>query len=141
MKEEFYPSNEYDSTEAGPVHDFAVRAVLESKSLTKDEKRALLSSWASDRRAVENHPALRRRDDGSLVEIDAILEALKQLDGAEERPSPEAVGRRRPHRTLRSWIARRRHDDDDDDPPTAPAALPWPRPAPLADASALTPAA
>jgi hypothetical protein len=89
-------------------------------------KRALLASWASDARAVPNCPALRRLDDGNLVLIDDVLNALKQLD----RGSTSTVRRNdtevRPgshrhwSRLARRW---RRHsdDDDDDDPPTAPA--------------------
>ena len=80
--------------------------------LPVERKRALLASWASDARAVTNAPALRRLDDGTAIEIDVILDALKRLDGLVEtsrRPSP----RRKPW-----WIR-----DDDDDPPTAPAAV------------------
>jgi hypothetical protein len=44
------------------------------------EKRALLASWISDARAVENSPSLRRLDSGAVVEVDAILRALVLLD-------------------------------------------------------------
>src|ERR1700684_146639 len=44
------------------------------------EKRALLASWISDARAVENAPSLRRLDSGAVVEVDAILRALVLLD-------------------------------------------------------------
>ena len=38
--------------------------VLRDVNLTIDEKRELLASWASDARAVPDHPDLRRLDDG-----------------------------------------------------------------------------
>ena len=142
MTEAFYPSNEYDSSDEDYRVDRSPEAVIHSQHLTTDEKRALLSSWASDARAVENVPALRRLDDGSLVEIDAVLAALRRLDGIKEQRKPAPFVRRggQSYRVARHWPARR-HDDDDDDPPTAPVALPLPRPAPLADTSALAPAA
>ena len=48
--------------------------------LTTAEKRAVLASWISDARAVENAPSLRRLDSGAVVEVDAILQALVLLD-------------------------------------------------------------
>lgn len=56
--------------------------VLDHPSMTDEEKRALLSSWASDRHAVENAPALRRLDSGAVVSIDDILAALAALPAA-----------------------------------------------------------
>lgn len=113
--------------------------VLAATYLTTDEKRALLASWASDARAVTDAPALRRLDDGQLIEIDEILAALKQLDEIEDAGEATlatliptrmrvALSRRR----LRGWKNERRfrrfwRDDDDDDPPPCPVAL-WPRP-------------
>jgi hypothetical protein len=44
--------------------------------LTTAEKKAVLASWISDARAVENAPSLRRLDSGAVVEVDAILHAL-----------------------------------------------------------------
>jgi len=88
-------------------------------------KRALLASWASDARAVPNCPALRRLDDGNLVLIDDVLNALKLLDGKQTAPvdrrDAEVGPGSRGHwsRLARRW--RRNIDDDDDDPPTAPA--------------------
>lgn len=98
--------------------------------MSTNDKRALLASWASDARAVPNCPALRRLDDGNLVLIDDVLDALKMLDGEPSRragPSDEqttSLGRGHWSRLARH---RRRHrnDDDDDDPPTAPASA-WP---------------
>jgi hypothetical protein len=54
--------------------------VLRHPRLTRGEKRALLSSWASDAHAVENQPTLRRLDDGTVLPVDEILRALKSLD-------------------------------------------------------------
>jgi hypothetical protein len=88
-------------------------------------KRALLASWASDARAVPNCPALRRLDDGNLVLIDDVLNALKLLDGKQTAPvdrrDTEVGPGSRGHwsRLARRW--RRNVDDDDDDPPPAPA--------------------
>ena len=48
--------------------------------LTRADKRAILASWISDARAVENAPALRRLESGAVVEADAILQALGSLD-------------------------------------------------------------
>lgn len=41
-------------------------------------------STPSDLRAVENQPALHRLDDGTLLHIDEILDALKALDSSTE---------------------------------------------------------
>ena len=106
-------------------------SVVLDPTITVEEKRALLASWASDARAVANRPELRQLDDGSLIQIDDITRALKELDvvpaspsvpGLRSRPSP-----RRGPRSKMTWLWRR-HDDDDDDPPTpAPAGI-RPRP-------------
>ena len=113
--------------------------VLTATHLTVDEKRAILASWASDARAVTDAPALRKLDDGQLVEIDEILAALKQLDDTEDEDESSlanlvptrmraAITRRR-QRSLKGERRFRRfwRDDDDDDPPPCPvAARPWP---------------
>ena len=55
--------------------------VLADLSLTKEEKRALLASWASDAAAVPSCPGLRAPTDlRSPVKIDVILDALCRLD-------------------------------------------------------------
>jgi hypothetical protein len=57
------------------------RDVLADSRLTKDEKRALLASWASDAAAVPSQPRLRRLPGShKLVSIDDILSALDALD-------------------------------------------------------------
>ena len=61
--------------------------VTSNPKLTRAEKRAVLASWISDARAVENTPSLCRLDSGAAIEVDAILQALVLLD--EWRPSAE----------------------------------------------------
>ncbi len=68
--------------------------VLRDTSLTIEAKRALLASWASDANAIPNLPALRRLEDGTVLDIDEILEALRRLDdplGDDEPPTPVAA--------------------------------------------------
>jgi len=81
--------------------------VVDDPNLTIADKRAILASWVSDARAVENAPTLRRIDSGAVVEVDAILEALRALD-----QSGGVVVR------LLTRVARRRELDDEDPPPT-----------------------
>jgi hypothetical protein len=112
--------------------------VVNDPDLLLQTKRELLADWASDRRAVLDHPALRRLDTGALVNIDAVLDALKRLDELEVQEAwaalsrPPGKTRAKPHRmTWAFW-----KDDDDDDPPPCPAAaVPW-KPRPLLDATA-----
>jgi len=47
--------------------------VTNDTKLTTEKKRAILASWISDARAVENAPSLRQLDSGAFVEVDAIL--------------------------------------------------------------------
>ena len=54
--------------------------VTNDPKLTTAEKRAVLASWISDARAIENAPSLRRLDSGAVVDVDAILQALGLLD-------------------------------------------------------------
>ena len=50
--------------------------------LDTSAKRAILASWASDACAVENLPHWRKLPGtGTLVALDAILDALQALDG------------------------------------------------------------
>src|SRR3569623_60447 len=100
--------------------------VVQDPDMSIEAKRSLLASWASDARAVPNCPALRRLDDGNLVLIDDVLNALKLLDGKKraapvDRRDAEVGPGSRGHwsRLARRW--RRNIDDDDDDPPAAPA--------------------
>jgi len=98
--------------------------IVRDWTLSPPQKRALLASWASDARAVPDHPALRRLDDGRIVEIDDVLDALKALDrdlagGALGDQNTTFIRRGHWSRLRRLW--RRNDDDDDDNPPTAPA--------------------
>ena len=54
--------------------------VINDPDLTLNEKRAILSSWASDACAVEAAPELRSSSSGALVRFDDIMEALRTLD-------------------------------------------------------------
>lgn len=75
------------------------RDVLADLSLTTEEKRALLASWASDAAAVPCRPDLRAPTElRSPVTIDAILDALCRLDSDPHHPPGG-----KPHR-LRSTV-------------------------------------
>jgi hypothetical protein len=54
--------------------------VVDDPDLTLNEKRSILASWASDACAVEAAPALREVPGGNRVNVDDILEALRELD-------------------------------------------------------------
>jgi hypothetical protein len=57
-------------------------------TLDAQEKRAILSSWASDACAVESVPALRMPSGVTQpVSFDAIMDALRQLDQGETLPA------------------------------------------------------
>jgi hypothetical protein len=73
----FHPVSHYDS----PAD------VLSDARLSTDEKRVILSSWASDMYGVESYPALREVP-GILhrLRLDDILAALKQLDDDTDPP-------------------------------------------------------
>lgn len=145
----FYPSDEYETNDRDTAEGHSdPYDVVFDPSLTIEQKRAILASWASDARAVRDRPALRQLEDGTVLHIDKILGALKELDG---KPAPsikagvvqprERLGRRRtPVRTLRRLGISRRHDDDDD-PPPCPSAAKAPRPAPILSGEAALSAA
>lgn len=62
--------------------------VVNDPDMTRQEKRAILASWASDVCAVEAAPELRQAPSGPPVRFDDIMDALKRLDGeAVERPT------------------------------------------------------
>jgi hypothetical protein len=73
----FHPISHYDS----PAD------VLNDARLSTDEKRVILSSWASDMYVVESHPAFREVP-GILRRLclDDILAALRQLDDNDPPP-------------------------------------------------------
>jgi len=61
--------------------------VVMHPSLTLAEKRAILASWASDASAIASCPALRVPEGQKMpVTIDAILDALCELDGGPRTP-------------------------------------------------------
>jgi hypothetical protein len=66
--------------------------VLDDPDLTTQEKRAILSAWASDACAVESCPSLRSPPgaNGSAVTFDEVLDALKSLD---DDPPPRPGGK------------------------------------------------
>jgi hypothetical protein len=60
--------------------------VLGDPDLTLNEKRAILSSWASDVCALEAAPELREIPRGKVVRFDDIMDALRSLYRDERRP-------------------------------------------------------
>jgi hypothetical protein len=70
--------------------------VVDDPDLTRNEKRAILASWASDACAVEAAPELRTAPGGKPVTFDDIMDALRALDweGDDSRRWRKAVRRR-----------------------------------------------
>jgi hypothetical protein len=65
--------------------------VLRDPDLTTNEKRAILSSWASDACAIESAPALRQRPGAKRpVTFDEVVDALRSLD---DDPPPPPGGK------------------------------------------------
>lgn len=105
--------------------------ILSDPNMSRAEKRAVLTSWASDARAVPGAPSLRELEDGSHIEVDDILFALKVLDAghgiqsSQKQPTSlwlRPLERRRlPASRTWSRFLRQRSRDDDDDPPPCPA--------------------
>jgi hypothetical protein len=56
--------------------------VVNDPDMTKQEKRAILASWASDACAVEAAPLRQAPDTPAPVTVDHVLEALRTLDAA-----------------------------------------------------------
>ena len=72
----FHPVSHYDSPDD----------VLDDAKLSTEEKRLILSSWASDMYAVESHPALREVPGIShRLRLDDMLATLKRLGSAATR--------------------------------------------------------
>lgn len=59
--------------------------VVQDTDLTLYEKRAILSSWASDACAVEDSPEFRQPSGAAPVKFDDIMDALRSLDAELER--------------------------------------------------------
>jgi hypothetical protein len=83
----FHPVSHYES----PAD------VLNDPRLSTDEKRVILSSWASDMYVVESHPALREVPGiPQRLRLDDILAALKQLDDDTDPPPRGGLAMRLP---------------------------------------------
>jgi hypothetical protein len=109
----FHPVAHYDSPDD----------VMNDARLSTNEKRVILSSWASDMYVVESHPALREIPGiPHRLHLDDILAALKQLDDDTD-PSPRGglamrlprfsklacVASDEPRRFIDRHVATRRH--------------------------------
>ncbi|WP_407168616.1 hypothetical protein [Bradyrhizobium sp. ORS 111] len=92
----FHPVSHYNSP-----HD-----VLNDPKLSTDEKRVILSSWASDMYVVESYPALREVPGiPHRLRLDDILAALKQLDGEDNPPPRGGLAMRQPRFSKLDCIA------------------------------------
>jgi hypothetical protein len=70
------------------------RDVLSADEIGRDEKRAILASWASDIFAIESIPALRLYPGtDNAVSYDEIIEALKTLDRSDRLPGKQDASR------------------------------------------------
>ena len=80
------------------------RDVVADPTLSINEKRAILASWASDAASVASNPALRELPGSSkTVTIDEVLEALATLDHHPKGPPGGKPARTRS--TLRTALA------------------------------------
>jgi hypothetical protein len=69
------------------AHHRSVQAVLKDPKLSSDEKRAILSAWASDMYAVESSPMLRMIPGHTApLRLNEILGALRGLDDDDPPP-------------------------------------------------------
>lgn len=108
------------------------REVLAHPHLSREDKRAILASWASDACAVDGAPGLRclTGSKAEPVPVDTVFAALAELDREAILVPIKRVPPRRRARglsRLRQYLRPRRRDDDDDGPPPCPAAV-RPRP-------------
>jgi hypothetical protein len=68
------------------------RDVLAAGDIGKQEKRAILASWASDMFAIESVPALRLYPcTAEAVSYDEIIQALKYLDEDDRRAGEQGL--------------------------------------------------
>lgn len=86
--------------------------VLHDPRMTISEKRTLLAAWASDARAVQDLPGVRQLDNGAVVSLDEILDALRSLDHASREDLSGSAAPRR-----RIMFSRWRRRDDSNPPP------------------------
>lgn len=108
------------------------REVLAHPQLSREDKRAILASWASDACALEGMPGLRCLTGckAEPVSVDTVLTALTELDReAVVVPAKRMPPRRRARGllNLRRYLRPRRRDDDDGPPPCPAAVRPRPR--------------
>lgn len=83
----FHPVSHYDTPDD----------VVNDLKLSTDEKRVILSSWASDMYVVESQPALREIPGlPHRLRLDDILAALKQLDDETDPPPRGGMAMRLP---------------------------------------------
>jgi hypothetical protein len=72
------------------------RDVVNDPDLTTEEKRAILSSWASDACAVESQPHLRMPPGGArAISFDDVVDALRSLDTSRAARWKRALRRKR----------------------------------------------
>lgn len=84
--------------------------VVDDPELSKHEKRAILSAWASDACAVQCLPGMRVLPDSkSLVTFDDIIDALNSLD---EEPQASRPGGASARSRFPWWRRRRRRGDE-----------------------------
>jgi hypothetical protein len=80
--------------------------VLGDAKLSTEEKRLILSSWASDVYAVESHPALREVPGiPHRLRLDDILAALKRLDDDIDPPPRGGLAMRLPRLSKLDCVA------------------------------------
>jgi hypothetical protein len=80
--------------------------VLDDAKLSTEEKRLILSSWASDMYAVESHPALREVPGiPHRLRLDDILAALKRLDDDIDPPPRGGLAMRLPRLSKLDCVA------------------------------------
>ena len=85
------------------------RDVVKDPDLTTYEKRAILSSWASDACAVESAPALRQPPGAKRpVTFDEVVDALQSLD---DDPPPRPGGTSMRLRSGQSGPDQGHHDE------------------------------
>jgi hypothetical protein len=83
----FHPASHYDTPDD----------VVNDAKLSTDEKRVILSSWASDMYVVESQPTLREIPGlPDRLRLDDILAALKQLDDDNDPPPRGGLAMRLP---------------------------------------------
>ena len=94
----FHPVSHYDSPDD----------VLNDVALSTDEKRVILSSWASDMYVVESQPAFREVPGiPHRIRLDDIVAALRQLDSDNDPPPRGGVAMRLPRFSRLECVASR----------------------------------